>query len=307
MDPIAAFSPGGITSFFEPYTLKRTRPFSSDTLMAARGGGFTTRKGTTTCVQVQHSKKNKMHVFINGRLTSAASTTEAVARLLLERTNKRLELRIEHHIAIPTGSGYGTSAAGALSTALALNDLLNLGMTYDEIGLAAHISDIRCRTGLGTVGPLMVGGCIIQREGGPPGVCRIDRIPIKPSYRLISGCYCPISKPRILNSKIISQRIAREGRRTMRSILSRPDLKNFLNQSEEFALKIGFMTERIADNIRTAKRSGSVGATQNMLGDAFHAVVEKDLVEEILEKFRDCFPRGRLFSSQIDFEGARLL
>jgi pantoate kinase len=153
----------------------------------------------------------------------------------------------------------------------------------------------------------MVGGCIIQREGGPPGVCRIDRIPIKPSYRVISGCYGPISKPRILNSKTISQRIAREGRRTMRSILSRPDLKNFLNQSEDFALKIGFMTERIADNIRTAKRSGAVGATQNMLGDAFHAVVEKDLVEEILEKFRDCIPRGRLFSSQIDFEGARLL
>jgi len=110
-----------------------------------------------------------------------------------------------------------------------------------------------------------------------------------------------------LNSKPISRRIGKEGRKAMASILSRPSLDNFLRNSEEFASRIGFMTERIERLITATKGMGAVGAAQNMLGEAFHAVVEEDLTGEILGRLRGLMPGGRLFSVGIDFEGARLL
>jgi pantoate kinase len=308
MVPVTAFSPGGITSFFQPYMLKKTVDLSSiDIRRAARGGGLTTRRGTTTSVAARRSRKNSVVVIINGRHTLGACTTETVAELLLKRSEGRFAVKVEHQITIPIGAGYGTSAAGALSTALALNELLDLGMTFDQAGFFAHAAEIRQETGLGTVGPLMVGGCVIQREGGPPGLCRIDRIPLKPSYRIISGSYGPISKPRVLDSAITTKRIGRLGGRTMSLILSEPNLKNFLQQSEEFALKIGFMTEKIKMLIAAAKSAGAIGATQNMLGEAFHAVVEEDLTSHVLKVLRGQFRGVKLFSTKIDFEGARLL
>lgn len=308
MGSAKAFSPGGITSFFEPYELRPVGKRLPATLrMAARGGGFTTTRGTTTCVTARRARDNRIEILTNKRPCDNCYTTEAVANLLLKRTDKRFAVRIEHDITIPVGAGYGTSAAGALSTALAMNDLLGLGMTFDDLGFFAHAAEVRCKTGLGTVGPLMVGGCIVQREGGPPGLCRIDRIPMKPSYRIISGCYGPISTRTVLRSKTIFREIGREGRRAMRSILSRPNLRNFLQASEEFASRIGFMTERIERLIAMAKMNGAVGATQNMLGEAFHAVVEEPQAEEVMKALRKAIPSRKLFTSRIDFEGARLL
>ncbi len=306
MDPVRAFSPGGITSFFEPYRLRQSQ-LPREARSAARGGGFTTERGTTTRITAKRSRSNRIQIFLNKRPANDCHTTEAVARLLLEQTDRRFAVKIEHDVAIPIGAGYGASAAGALSAALAMNELLGLGLTFDQVGFFAHLAEIRCKTGLGTVGPLMVGGCILQKEGGPPGICRIDRIPVRPSYRIISGCYGPIPTSEVLKSKSVSRRIGKEGRKTMESILSKPSLDNFLHSSEEFARKIGFMTERIERLIKAARRMGAVGATQNMLGEAFHAIVEEDQTEELLERLRVLMPMSRLFSTAIDFEGARLL
>jgi len=306
MGPVRAFSPGGITSFFEPYRLIQDQ-LPRDLRMAARGGGFTTKRGTTTCVTAKRARSNRIHISLNKKPTHDCYTTETVARLLLKQTDQRFAVKIEHNISIPVGAGYGASAAGALSAALAMNESLGLGLTYDQVGLFAHLAEVKCKTGLGTVGPLMVGGCILQREGGPPGLCRIDRIPIRPSYRIVSGCYGPTPTSDVLNSKPISRRIGKEGRKALASILSKPSLDNFLRNSEEFASRIGFMTERIERLITATKGMGAVGAAQNMLGEAFHAVVEEDLTGEILERLRGLMPGGRLFSVGIDFEGARLL
>ncbi len=307
MGPVKAFCPGGITSFFEPYRMRRLGQIPENLRAAARGGGFTIEKGTTTCVSARRARKNRIEVYINNEPTRNAYTTETVAKLLLKQTDRRFALKIEHEVEVPIGAGYGASATGALSAALAMNELLTLGLTFNEVGFFAHTADIKCRTGLGTVGPLLVGGCVIQKEGGPPGLCRIDRIPIKPSYMIISGCYGPISTRKILDSKTIIKKIGQEGRRTMHLILKKPNLRNFLQLSEDFAFRVGFMTERVERLIEAARRAGSVGATQNMLGEAFHAVVEEDLAEEVLVALRDLIPDGRLFSTRIDFEGARLL
>lgn len=308
MPLIKSFCPGGVTSFFEPYKIRSTKKkLQKELKIGARGGGFTLRKGTTTWVQTSRTRTNKINIFIRKKPADNFHTTKTVTELLLKKTDRKYRIKINHNIDLPIGAGYGTSAAGALSTALAVNEALGLGMTFDELGFYAHVAEIKCKTGLGTVGPQMVGGCVIQREGGPPGLCKIDQIPINRSYRIVSGHIGPISTSRVLSSSILYEIIGTEGRKTMKTILSNPTLGNFLTKSEKFASNIGFMTEKIRRLIKIAKKNGSIGATQNMLGEAFHGIVDVHLVTEVLDALDSYDPMIKFFSSAIDFEGARLL
>jgi pantoate kinase len=308
MPIIKSFCPGGVTSFFEPYKLRSTKKkLAKELEIGARGGGFTLKKGTTTWVKVSRSRTNRISIFLRKKSTENFHTTKTVTELLLKKTARKYHIIINHNIDLPIGAGYGTSAAGALSTALAMNEALGLGMTFDELGFYAHVAEIRCKTGLGTVGPQMVGGCIIQREGGPPGLCKIDQIPINRSYRVVSGYIGPISTSTILSSSTLYKKIGSEGRKTMQDILSNPTLTNFLTKSEHFASNIGLMTERIRRLIKITKENGAIGATQNMLGEAFHGIVDIQRVPEILHVLNSHDPLSKFFSTAIDFEGARLV
>ena len=99
---------------------------------------------------------------------------------------------VNHKIEVPIGTGFGTSAGGALTAGLALKEALDLPLTHNQIGKIAHIAEIECQTGLGTVSSLTsTGGCVLVVEPGAPGICQIDRIPITPDYRG-SGWFYPI-------------------------------------------------------------------------------------------------------------------
>ena len=97
---------------------------------------------------------------------------------------------LNHQIEVPIGTGFGTSAGGALTAGLALKEALDLPLTYNQIGKIAHIAEIQCQTGLGTVSSLTsTGGCVLVVEPGAPGICQIDRIPITPDYVVVAGFY----------------------------------------------------------------------------------------------------------------------
>jgi len=56
-----------------------------------------------------------------------------------------------------------------------------------------------------------------------------------------------------------------------------------------------------------AKDSGAVGATQNMLGDAVHALVKQENASQVEEAFKQVLPTENVLLSRIDFQGARLI
>jgi len=55
------------------------------------------------------------------------------------------------------------------------------------------------------------------------------------------------------------------------------------------------------------ENAGAIGATQNMLGQAVHAIAIEDLAGRVLAAVKKRFPRVQAFSSSLDFVGARLL
>jgi len=303
-----AFSPAGISSFFE--ICDRTpdgKPISDLERVGARGGGFGLVKGVVTEVSVAESKQSSIQVFINGKDFPAAETTKTVAKTLLEKVDKKYAVTVRHSVEVPIGAGFGSSAAGALGTAFALSEALGLHFTYNQLGRIAHVAEVRCRTGLGTVGPLMLGGCIVTLEPGAPGYAVIDRIPITSEHWIVAGVFKPWPTKEVLTSPEKRKRVNEWGRKTVDKILSEPSLENFLRASKEFAVKTGFATERVKRLMSSAESAGAIGATQNMLGEAVHALVKRDNVKGVVEAFGKVLPLNKIVVGEVSLQGAQLV
>jgi len=303
-----AFSPAGISSFFE--ICDRTvngKPITNLEQVGARGGGFGIQKGVTTYVDVSEAESNNIQVFINDKVAPEAETTKTVVKALLNHVNRAYNVVVKHKVEIPIGAGFGSSAAGALTTALALSKTLDLNLTYNQLGRIAHVAEVKCKTGLGTVGPLMLGGCILTLEPGAPGIALIDRIPISSDYMIVAGAFGPIPTKEVLSSPEKRLAVNKWGRKTLEKILAEPSLENFLACCREFAEKTGFITERVRTLLKLADKADAIGAAQNMVGEAVHALTTSENAEKVVQAFKQVLPEQKILVSYVDVQGARLL
>ena len=308
MKSAKAFSPSGISSFFEICdTTPEGKPILDQERVGARGGGFGIQKGTTTEVTVSESEISETHVSINGEETLQAETTKTVVQTLLEKAGGTHKVLVKHIVQAPIGAGFGTSAAGALNTALALSRVLDLNLTYNQLGKIAHVAEVKCKTGLGTVGPLMLGGCILTTEPGAPGIARIDRIPISSDYAVVAGVYGPTPTKEVLSSLGKRRQVNKWGRKTLEAILSDPSLENFMICCLDFAERTGFMTERLRRLVRLAEKAGAIGTAQNMVGEAIHALTTLENAENVIQAFKQVLPEEKILMAKIDLQGVRLM
>lgn len=303
-----AFSPGGITSFFEIRDRQRTGQIFKDLVYAgARGGGLVTSLGITTRVRLKRDRKSHISISINGRLAPEARTSFYTVSKLLEMSREKYEVRVDHAAEIPIGAGYGTSAAGALSAALAFSEAADLSLSVNQVARVAHVAEIVNETGLGTVPPILTGGFVVTRKSGGPGVAVVDRLIVPRDLRIITACFGPISTKTVLRSKKTRAKINELASEAFRSIDASPAPAHFMKASLKFAQGLDMMSKNTRRLIGLMNDSGAIGATQNMVGQATHAVAEKDLVEGVMAAVRKEFPRIWARCCDFDFTGARLL
>jgi len=305
---VRAFAPAGISSFFEICdTAVDGKPVNDLKRVGSRGGGFVVQRGVHTQVGVAEAKKNIVEVLIDGVPAPEAETTRAVAETLLAKTDRKHRVTIEHRTEVPIGAGFGSSAAGALGAALALSKALGLTLTYNQLGRIAHAAEVKCKTGLGTVGAIMLGGCILTVEPGAPGIGIIDRIPLCGDYAIVAGVFGSTPTKDVLSSPGKREIVNLWGRKTLKAILDEPSVENFLSCCLEFAEKTGFMTNRLRKLVRLAERAGAIGAAQNMVGEAVHALSHEENAEDIAEAFKQLLPNEKILVAKVDLQGARLV
>jgi pantoate kinase len=303
-----AFAPGAISSFFQIHDTQNGEPITDLEKIGAIGGGFGLEKGVKTTVTVQKAQKNSVNVIINSKPVLDAKTTKKVLEALLIKTRAKYAVTVEHVIEVPIGMGFGTSAGGALTTGLALSKAIALPLTYNQIGKIAHVAEIECQTGLGTVSSLTSnGGCVLVVEAGAPGVCQIDRIPITSDYVIVAGYLQTKISKTILSSHEKRKEISSYGKKALDAVLAEPSLENFMECCWEFAQKAGFTTDNIRQLVAAAKKAGAVGAAQNMIGEAVHALVLEENANSVAEAFKQTLPPQQVLVSKIDFQGARLI
>lgn len=306
MNTAKAFSPSGISGFFEVCDKDENGRLIEDPLrIGARGGGIGIAKGVTTKVSVEASKENAVEVYINDR-SEEARTTGWVVNDLLKRTKRKYLVHVEHLVEVPIGSGFGTSAAGAFSCGLALSKVLKLNLTYNQIARVAHVADVVSHTGLGTVEGLTVGGVSLIVKSGAVGIGLIDRIPVSPKLKIVAGSFQAIDKKTVILSDKV-EGINLIARRTMDDILASPSLENFLRRCKAFAIQTGLASQRVSELIDDVEKAGAVGASQNMIGDAVHAVVKDSKLKAVHDVFKSHMSEDKIVVSKIDLQGARLL
>jgi pantoate kinase len=304
-----AFAPAAISSFFEIHDTEGKKPLADLEKVGARGGGFGLQKGVFTQLTIEEARSPSITVNINGKCAPEAKTSMLMVEALLRNQKKSYVVLVNHKIEVPIGTGFGTSAGGALTSGLALKEALDLPLTHNQIGKIAHTAEIECQTGLGTVSSLTsAGGCVLVVEPGAPGICQIDRIPMTQNFVVVAG----FTQSNIPNKTVLAdpekrQAINSHGKKTLEAILAEPTLENFLDCCCEFSEKAGFATEKTRQLVKLAKKAGAIGAAQNMIGEAVHALVLKENAGKVAEAFKQVLPSGKVFESKIDFQGARLV
>ncbi|MHB8566571.1 MAG: GHMP family kinase ATP-binding protein [Nitrososphaerales archaeon] len=297
----SVFSPCGVSSFFEICDRNLDGSKIEDPLrIGARGGGFIIKRGNTTQASFgRHIRDDR--VVINGRTTPEARTSLRVIKLVREKYNIPPVI-VTHFIEPPVGSGFGTSGAGAVGTAIALSDLFDLHFTLSRASSFAHISEVESITGLGTVLSLVSGnGAIgLVTEPGSYSIGRADSIIGDYSeFSLICACFGPIEKSTVLNEEKKRSKVNEFGRKTLEAILDEPTSESLLRHSRRFAKSSGLASKDLLKLADRACRDGAIGATQNMIGNAVHCLVQKSKRKRFLESFRQVVPKNSLFETEL--------
>ncbi|MFH0903577.1 MAG: pantoate kinase [Methanobacteriota archaeon] len=257
-----AFAPAHISGIFI-IDIKKD-PIHSGSM----GAGICLEDGAVTSVR----PAKETTIKINGDVCEA-STTLSTIKLLTKKP-----VFVETALNIPIGAGFGASAAGALSTALAVNKALSLNMTFNDMAKAAHIAEVKNRTGLGDVAGMTCGGIDIRKHAGIPPVGIIDRVPC--TDEIISWvCFGEISTKSILSDDIKKKSINKAGRFRLKELLKKPTIDNFFLQSCAFAKEIDLMSPRVRDAIEAVEAAGGI-ASQAMLGDTVFAINDRGALSE---------------------------
>lgn len=259
-----AFAPAHISGIFI-IDLKK-----DPLLSGSMGAGVCLEDGAVTSVR----RAEETTVKINGAVSEAATTLSAIQLL----TNE--PVLVETELSIPVSAGLGASAAGALSAALAVNEALSLDLTFNDLANAAHVADVKNRTGLGDVAGMTCGGIDIRKHAGIPPVGRIDRIPCR--NEIISWVsFGEISTRSVLSDEMNTKSINKAGRFRLKELIKKPTIDNFFRQSCEFAKQIDMMSPKVRDAIEAVEAAGGL-ASQAMLGDTVFAINDNGALSEFV-------------------------
>jgi len=295
----SAFSPGHLTGFFQICD-----EADDPLLKGARGAGFSITLGVHTRVRVQPARRSSVTISINGEITSAAIVSENVVARMISALDRPYRVRVEHEVQTPIGAGFGSSGGGALSLALALNDALGLGMSRIEAAQVAHVAEIECKTGLGTVLAELRGGFGVAVKPGAPGIGETVRF----RHEDLSAVYLsfgPIPTREALSDPDLRRRINELGGRYVDELHrdQRPEL--FMQLSRRFAEHVGLITPRLRAVLERTDEAG-IPCTMVMFGEVIFSLVEREEADRVAEILRDAAPGREVQVAEIDDQGARL-
>jgi len=296
----SAYAPGHLTGFFqicdEP---------DDPLLKGSRGSGVSITQGTHTDVKVSPADENSYRIYFNEEPIDGALVSENVLRKMLDKADQPYDVEIRHIIETPLGAGFGSSGGGAISLALALNEALGTGLSYIDAARVAHITEIECKTGLGTVFAATVGGFGVLVKPGGPGIGESIKYDRSDELSVAYLHFGPMATSGALSDPIIRRRINELGGSYVDRIWEdfRPDL--FMELSRSFTDHVGITTPRLRRVLDGATEAG-VPCTMAMFGEVAFSVVERGEVEAVAQVLREASPGYEVQIVDIDDEGARL-
>jgi pantoate kinase len=302
-----AFAPAVISNFFAIHTESLSNEPPDFSRAGATGGGFTLSKGVYTQAWLVKSSSQAISVAVNGNANYPADTTKKAVELLLEAVGGRPYLvELVQTVEVPIKAGFGSSSASALSAVMAVASALNLPFSKEEVASFAHQAEILRHTGLGTVSSTynFSGAAVITKAGGP-GIAKLVRVPVPHGLRVVTA-FLSLKKGHLLSSTRMRNKVNKLGEVALEEA-SDFKMKSLLAAGHDFAEGLGLMTQAVKTLVAVSLEEGAIGASQNMLGNAMHAIVRDKDFENVFAALQSTSRAAKVDSFRIGGRTARVL
>ncbi len=273
------WSAGHITTFF------KIADISDDLLhKGSCGAGFNIKRGVITEISLTSATTHQIYFNDQKRHHKDALITIYVINEIEKKINKIIPpLNIKYTFQAPMGAGYGTSAAAALTTAFAINDLLEFKLPEIELWQTAHKAEIENRTGLGDILGLYSNSKFELRiKEGAPGIGIVKSLKLSiEDYDLYTYSLGPLSKKDILTDPKKRLIITNKGQESFDKLSNNATFDNFCSIALDFAKAINLLPQKLWDLLDSLPKS--IKASQIMLGESLYFFVPKGEKFPIIE------------------------
>jgi pantoate kinase len=252
-----AFAPSHVTGIFAP-RLDARDPRGRGSV----GAGLVLSAGVTASVGWRPASRSSVVVTADRR--GAFDIARTVAERLGARRPGRIVVHLEHEL--PIGQGFGSSAAGALATGLAVARAL--GLPRKRAVEVAHLADLFGGGGLGGVAAILGGGLELRVKPGIPPFGRVLRVPVD-GHVVVGTVGASLRTRALLASPALRARVDRaEG--AFEELGTAPDWGQFWAASERFTDLARLAPPGLVAVVRGLRRRGA-RAAQAMFGRSFFA------------------------------------
>lgn len=283
-----AFAPGHISGFFEPVIDN-----SDLTRSGSCGAGINVSLGAISEVEVKESKNQIIDIFLNNKKSDCPVIFFAMKNLL---GDKLVNVTVKTNLDLPSGQGFGMSAASALSATYALAKIIDVPK-IDALK-ASHYAEVQLKTGLGDVLACSFGGIEIRRRAGLPPWGSIEHIPgVYDIVLSVIGEKLDTKNILLDSSKI--NNISNYGRYCTKKLLEKPSIENLFSMSQIFTEKTNLAEKKVLNAIEISKDYGM--ASMCMLGNSIFAIGNINELGKIFSSF------GEVYICRVDECGARVL
>jgi pantoate kinase len=260
---VESFSPGSATLFFIPNKSKDIERKGS--------------RGVALCLETGMKTR-----IVPGKEIEVRFNGIPIDNSIQEEIATRLGFRgkIFSSSELPPSSGFGLSAAAALTTASAI---LGSDSRVGEIYRLAHELEIRRGTGLGDVQSQINGGFHIRIKGGSFPYSVTERILEKQTEIAILPFKKKTPTGEIIRSKSNLEEIVRNGDKAFDLFLKKPTLHRAFVLGRKFAEDSGLLSpkaSKILDDL-----NGKF-ASVSLIGDSIIAIYDEETMN-ILKKYGD--------------------
>ena len=266
------FVPGHVTGFFNienhEISLKN----------GSCGAGFLLSEGVRTTI----SDADRLTIDVN---KGDDTVIDEVLSIMEIDTN----FKITQDISLPIGAGFGTSAASALSLALAINEFLDLGYSQELCGQIAHMAEINLASGLGDVIAQTGKGLVLRTQPGAPGIGEIESFEY--DVFIAYKTFGEIKTADIIRDSHHRQAISSSGLKYLELFKKEPTLENFLSFSNRFAHETNLMSGEVENLVDYLNSSSDIlGSSMAMLGNTVFAFAyDEDAFKTLdMEDFHIC-------------------
>lgn len=281
------FAPGHLTGLFQ-ICIDLDDPLRT----GARGSGISLSQGVHTRVKLDSARRASHSIYINGEEMIDANVSENVLSKYMSMIHDPYDIQINHTIETPITAGFGSSGGGAISLSLALNKAMEAGLSRTEAAQLAHVAEIECKTGLGSVFAADQGGFGVLYEPGAPGIGAGVLMEDPSGLDVVYLYFGPIHTKVALSNPELIAKINQIGGTYVDELHGNLTQERFLKYSRMFTDHIGLATPSIKEVFDLMDPEGYT-FTMAMFGDVAYTVQPREEIDKILELLEpiDCEPK----------------